>query len=262
MNIDVNSPQKTSIQACQKNYFIFLITGDFSVTLSIFSGRRNPKWLVPATNPNHGKISNLLGIAKKGYFVYNTKAMPARLGFRGFIVQEGMYKHLILGRETMELQELLLNTMPKGLLRGGTRQSVMNTIKTGGVKAGVMNTIKTGGVKAGDAARRSKRYSPPYDPNPWHVSDVVRLCNNCYNYANIKITNNTAEPGAATGQDLLQFTAETVRAAAVSDGLVVLSPHPGPADPVPPAPDGDWHLVALVVEPGSEELYSHWLFSH
>ena len=38
--------------------------------------------------------------------------------------------------------------------------------------------------------------------------------------------------------------------AAMADGLQVLTPPPAPADPVPGAPAGARHLVALFVYPG------------
>ena len=59
-------------------------------------------------------------------------------------------------------------------------------------------------------------------------------------------------PGSGSGQILQQYTFQEVQAAAVRDGLEVLNPQPVANDPVPGAPGGDRHLVALVVDPGSK----------
>jgi len=213
-----------------------IVPGGITVTLSVFSGRRNPHWSLASRDPNYKKITQLLAVARKGGLAYSPNAIPARLGFRGFIVQDQMTVQLIVGRETMELQQLFLKTMPKGLLRGGNLQKVLEAIKIGAVKTAA-------------GAKRFKRYSPPYDPAPWHANQIVTLCNNCYNYATTIRSNNTAMPGSGSGQMLQQYTFQEVQAAAVRDGLEVLNPQPGANDPVPGAPGGDRHLVALVVDP-------------
>ena len=214
----------------------FVIAEGIRVTLSVFSGRRNPHWSVTSRDTNYKKVTQLLAVAKQK----GTKAIPARLGFRGFIVQDKMTSqvHVIVGRDTRELQLVLLETMPKGLLRKGTLKRVVKALRPDAVK-------KAAGKK------RFKRYSPRYDPAPWHANEIVTLCNNCYNYVNIKRTNNTAVPGLGSGYNMETISIGEVLEAAISDGLKILEPHPGDNEPVPEAPGGDRHLVALVVAEGS-----------
>ena len=199
--------------------------------MAIFSGRRDPVWSIPAT----GKIKQLLDSARKQGFAYYTKYIPARLGFKGFVVKEGKHAQLFVGQKTTELQLLLLQTIPKRLLKSGTYKMVEKAIRSGKVKA------------EGDS-RKYKRYAPPYNPEQWNANDFVMICNNCYNYATDQFLNNTAVPG---NLDLDEpMTGQTVKDAAVRDGLEVLHNHPTPADPVPAPPADNRHLVALVVEPG------------
>ena len=184
----------------------------------------------------------LLNTAKKRHVAYSLAAMPARLGFRGFIVQELLMKTMVIvGRETTELQLQLLKTMPGGLIPRGNYQNVLQAISKGAVKAQAFGA-------------RGKRYTPPYDPAPWSANNFIQRCNNCYNYANIVMTNNTAEPGSGTGQAFQRCTPAEIESAATRDGLQRLNPQPGASDPVPGDPGGSRHLVALVVDPGKSKL--------
>src|SRR5262249_10256551 len=74
--------------------------------------------------------------------------------------------------------------------------------------------------------------------------------NNCYNYANNKVTNTFAQPGRGSGSMFATLTGQDVGAAAVRDGLESLASAGAPQEtPI------DGHFVALVIWPGQDY---HW----
>ena len=199
----------------------------------VFSGMPDPVWTIPAS-----QISGTLAGVKS----YDPMNMPARLGFRGFVLQKGKYAQLIVGRETMALQQQLLKTMPKGLLQGTIIKEIETDIKSGTVKAETVQSADT---------VRSKRNAPAYEPGSWEsFQKEIQVCNNCYNYANNKKTQTVAQPGYAHAyQPYLNETQDfgsAVKEAAIKDGLIV-----GPdVFPTGPWPNVQGHVVALVSRPG------------
>lgn len=223
------------------------------MTLAVFSGRKDPSWTVPSTNPFFTEIQSLLLAARnaKPKLTYPPEEMPSRLGYKGFLVQDTATKltELIVGRETLELQQLLLKTMPKDQLPGPFLQKVLMEMKTVAAPSGL------------------KRDSPDYKPGDWNGNHNILTNNNCYNYANDRVTNTFAQPGrgAAMAANQIQnpdqynlpMNPATVRIRAVNDGLQVVNLPPPPQGPfpqeppIPNVPAGTKHLVALVVEPGN-----------
>ena len=94
---------------------------------------------------------------------------------------------------------------------------------------------------------KQKRYAYPFDATPWGTP--IQWVNNCYNYANNKITNTFAQPGRGSGGRCLLPTNECERNAALNVGLENLDTYPL-GQPVSRATNGKRHLVALVVDPG------------
>ena len=196
----------------QKSEFFHSFTaGDIKVTLAVFSGRADPEWMVFSSDTvNYNAIQKLLGDAR-GKFLYLPEQMPPRLGYKGFLVQEGKEEHLILGGETMQLQLLLLSTLPAGFLLKDDIEDIKVDIASGTIKAEV------------DGARL-KRYAHPFDRFGVWGNKRAKLCNNCYNYANIRISSNYAQPGFGSGQRFTEYTTANIVAAAVRDGLEALNP--------------------------------------
>lgn len=66
--------------------------------------------------------------------------MPARLGYKGFLVKDKTMStpELIIGPETLDLQKLLLETCPEDVLSEGTRERVWQAINDGNVRAGLL----------------------------------------------------------------------------------------------------------------------------
>jgi hypothetical protein len=89
--------------------------------------------------------------------------------------------------------------------------------------------------------------APPYNPGPWNTPSVQPR-NNCYNYANDRITNTFAQPGRGTGAPISPPpTCANVTPAAQRDGLRSV---PNVAASIP----NRWY-VALVIWPGRDY---HW----
>ena len=219
------------------------------MTLALFSGRPDPQWPVKSTNPNFKEIQRLLVEARNGKLTNSPDDTPAKLDFKGFLVQDAarpQQSELIVGPKTMKLQQLLLKTMPKGMIPDKIYTDVLQEISTGAVAADVDGT---------------KRFIPTYFPSNWNGNRRILGRNNCYNYANDIVTNTFAQPGRGTalaaGLPYIPppMTAAAVQAEAVNDGLQVVNiprPPQGPfrQNPLPWPPRGPRHLVALAVSPG------------
>ena len=116
-------------------------TGDLKLTLGIFSGRPDPEWQVLTSDPNYKEIERLLEIARASGFIYRQKDMPPRLGYKGFLVHntenQKAQSELVVGPQTVELQQLLLKTTPDGLLPKEFCKKISEEINSGTVKANV-----------------------------------------------------------------------------------------------------------------------------
>ena len=98
--------------------------------------------------------------------------------------------------------------------------------------------------------------STRFEPEKWNT-DFVKDHNNCYNYANNRITDTFAQPGRAGNCEGIVMTNGTdVEKRAKCDGLkTVLAPH------LNTLPSHQWNLVALVFwppTPGSDKFDFHW----
>ena len=200
-----------------------------NITLVVFCCVRDPQWQAALSAPDYQAIQ-AQGLSPD--------CIPAKLGYKGFLVQDALGERLIVGTDVqrIHLQQHLLQTMPSGLIPDDLRQRVSNEIGNVSADCGVVT--------------RRKRLAPPFGPFVWNHPTLTRRNNNCYNYANIKITNTYAQPGRGGNQMFIQLTGLDVSFAAIRDGLQILIPQPGAGAPVPGPPAGQQHLVALFVDPG------------
>lgn len=80
------------------------------------------------------EIERLLSIARSGNFVYSFEDMPARLGYKGFLLRDATKANaepeLIIGSHTAQLQQLLLKTMPENILSENLRSKISKEIGT------------------------------------------------------------------------------------------------------------------------------------
>ena len=70
--------------------------------MAIFSGRPDPYRVVDTNYPKDTQVQQLLGQAKKTRTAYNPDFMPARLGYKEYVIREGAMKQSesIMGHET------------------------------------------------------------------------------------------------------------------------------------------------------------------
>jgi len=202
-------------------YFVKEISGLIGVTLAVFSGVSDPHWVIQPTN----EIIKLYGAASKQNLLLEVDDMPSRLGYKGLIVQEESNEFLVLGPKTVQLQTQLFLSMPANLVP----DKVYNR---------VLKTIKEGSVQPVEAQQRRKRYAPPFNAGPWTGQHEKK--NNCYNYANQKLTDTFAQPGRGSNAMYAAITKERIRLASLSDGLQNAANGN--------TPGGERHVVALVVE--------------
>ena len=91
---------------------------------------------------------------------------------------------------------------------------------------------------------------PPFNPGKWNNDPNVMRSNNCYNYANDRITNTFAQPGKGSGQiGPYPPTCAGTGAAAQRDGQIPVSS----ASSTP----AEGHFIALVIKPTPRQDY-HW----
>ena len=228
------------------------------MTLLIYSGLPDPVWTIGSQNEKFQQIKELLDNARAKGNIFGYKNIPPLLGFRGFLVQQsGAHgEELILGKETGDLQKLLLDTMPKESIKDNLRQKILQAIDLGAVSPKVPDATQDSlaPVSSQVPSKEDKggvgviqHYAPKYNPDRWNKIQVILQNNNCYNYANQKITNSFAQPGYASGYKPYPYpmTPGNVIKACESDGLVKMDVDP--SAPCPKAPPQPNCLIALFV---------------
>lgn len=217
------------------------------MTLAIYSGVPNPVWSVGPGHKSFEKIKKHLSKARIKGNICACQHMPAILGYKGFLVHppEAKEAELCVGQETKELQKCLLETMPEGLMSKALCEKILQAIDTTRVPHPSNVPLKTQEVSS---AEKIQHYAPKLNLDRWNSEALIQENNNCYNYANDKITNSFAQPGTASGHPFQALTQEEVLKASESDGLVKVDV--GPDGAVPEAPEQPNCLVALFVSEG------------
>lgn len=224
------------------------------VTLDVFSGRRNPSWILSEEHSRElfgrlGSIRDLTlqkpataagGVGYRGFDVVDLSAggqVGRSVYIAGGIAETGAGRPNLELRSG-ELEHWLLGTAAAGACDDAVVQHVKATIE----QAGHPGTHEVGnGCPPCVAAQ-----APSYEPWLWNTP-AVQPYNNCYNYANDQITNTFAQPGRGSGHPFDELTCDAVSAAAQSDGLV---PSPNFSNPL----SKGWY-VALVIWPNMDY---HW----
>lgn len=226
------------------------------MTLVIYSGVPDPVWSVHSGHRSCEKMKEHLRRARDTRTILRHQHMPAILGYKGFLVHppEAEEPELVVGQDTKELQKLLLETMPEGLVSKELRQKILQAIESTRASSASFEAQRASPQEVSQAPRRGdipekiQHYAPELNLDRWNTEALVRLNNNCYNYANDKITNSFAQPGTASGRPYTQITPEALLQASISDGLLKMDVKP--EAPCPEAPEQPNCLVALFVAPG------------
>lgn len=106
--MNASIPYVLNLAHTGKSFFFFAET--LSVTLVIRSGRRDESWKVQSSHPKFQEVKQLLNQASCDGHAKTRKDMRSRLGYRGLLVQ--LPEVLIDGDQTLNLQKLLLDTIP------------------------------------------------------------------------------------------------------------------------------------------------------
>ena len=224
------------------------------VTLQLYSGRSNPTWELTEAQEHEWKER------MRGKRVVTDKASPARagrLGYRGFTVYTVGDLELplrtivfdgILDRGDSLLQNFLDGESELELFLLGTTGPALTDGQRDIVAEQIAKNVHGG--SASSIQKFALKLVPPYNPGKWNNDLLIRVNNNCYNYANDKITNTFAQPGKGSGQVApFPYTCSGSTAASQRDRQVsIANPNSTPAQ---------GHHIALVVWPGANGDY-HW----
>lgn len=228
------------------------------VTLNIYSGRPDPTWVLDSEQTQE-LLERVDGIATEsnlkpgviprlgynGFTVFGPSSFsnqPVTLRIEGGVVNLGENSPSRVESER-EIEAWLLQTAGDGI-GSEAYQHALNEIAKPVTDQAVLR-----GAGRAKCPPNVTDDAPPYNPGMWNVPGILEN-NNCYNYANDKITNTFAQPGRASGNLWVPPpTCAGVQASAQSDGLV-----PSPNFSGPLGPGKGWY-VALVIWP--EEDY-HW----
>ena len=236
------------------------------MTLAIYSGVPDPVWTIdPRRHRNFSKIKEHLDRARNEGKSYRHDHMPSIVGYKGFLVhppgaedaedaEDAKDAEWVVGHETKELQKLLVETMPKGLILDTLHEKILMAIESTSFHLQTESLSHIEGSKAPITRHKVdgkiQHYAPELNLDLWNSTPTVQSRNNCYNYANDKITNSFAQPGTGSGlpYDRFHLTRKEILAASERDGLVKLDV--AKEDPCPKAPEQPNCLVALFVAEG------------
>lgn len=222
------------------------------VTVHMYSGIPNPvfeltpeqeKTLAESLSSRDQKTlqqspSSMGMLGYRGFEVNSTKseAMPQKsLVFDG-IVDVGETDEPNFIDADSSIESMLLE-FAAPTLDDEERSHIEETIQKN-VSGGIANSLKDFQLMA----------VPPLNLGKWNNDPNVKRNNNCYNYANDKITNTFAQPGRGSGQiGPYPPTCQGTGSAAERDGQITVSS----ASSTP----AQGHFVALVIWPGRDY---HW----
>lgn len=218
-----------------------------TVTLHVFSGRPDPTWEL--SSPQAQELVDRLA---KMHTTTLSKppGLVGRLGYRGFSInsvqeprlEPHIYTHagvVDFARFEMnrisnspELEDWLLSTA------GTAVDDQIRHYVSGDLQGANLHTLPAQFVPFA---------VPVFDAGKWNNDPTIRTRNNCYNYANDKITNTFAQPGRGSGLMYTSIDCGNVGSAAQRDGQI-----PIPSVQSTPA---QGHYIALVIWPGADY---HW----
>lgn len=225
------------------------------VTLDMYSGLPNPSWEL--TDNEAKKLAEMLSKNRTP----STTTSPSsigRLGYRGLIISsqnndiipnnmrvfDGVMEVASVEipnyiDQDSDVETFLLETAGTSL-REDELQYIQQEVQKN-VSGGIANSLSGYELMA----------IPPYDPGKWNNNPTVLQNNNCYNYANDKITNTFAQPGLGSGQvGPYPPSCSGTGAAAVRDKQISI-----PSPDITPA---EGHIIALVVSTTPGFFDYHW----
>lgn len=214
------------------------------VTALMYSGRPNPTWeLTPEQAKN---LKQILG-EKREITLEMSSLATGLLGYTGFMIEsyelslpskafcfDGIVdlvdqKQLNFVDKDSKLESFLLDT-------GST---TLNSEETDYISSEISKNFKGGIASKNKELRETFELLavPPFDPGKWNIPSI-QPNNNCYNYANDKITNTFAQPGRGSGSTIVDAKCATVSPASKRDGQISVS--------AAASTPSEGHFIALV----------------
>lgn len=240
------------ILMAKRKFFMSII-----VTLDMYSGRQNPSWEL--SDADAKKFIKMMS-KKKEIATTTSPGSLGKLGYRGLVVTHSaapVVSDIMQLRVFDGIVEPASLTAPNIIDNDSEVETFLIETAGGSLGADELNYIKgeveknvKGGV-ANSFLQYKMLAAPPYNPSKWNSSEAVRLSNNCYNYANDKITNTFAQPGKGSGQEgPYPPSCPDTGQAAVRDGQIVVKN--------PDVTPSDGQIVALVVSSTPGFFDYHW----
>ena len=228
------------------------------VTLDIFSGRPNPVWQL--TEQQDSELAEKLTSART-LTTQRPSGVFGGLGYRGFVISrsvddprgpmrftahEGVLDHGFGAPN--QIDDIGLKSWLAGTAGTQVPQEVLEHVTSQIAVPQRTPLFQLPKVAPARCPPNHAADAPTYNPGMWNTP-AVQPHNNCYNYANDRITNTFAQPGRATGHQATVMACPNVLAGATSDGLHSV---PNFAGVLPKG--GGWY-VALVIWPNADY---HW----
>ncbi|MEX3957620.1 hypothetical protein [Trinickia sp. EG282A] len=218
-----------------------------TITLHIFSGRADPSWEL-----SDAQIRELADRIKKISKTTLLKpiGVTGLLGYRGFSVvavrEKSLDPHIYIHDGIVDLDRFNINLIEDNHdLEAWLLSTAGLTVPDDVVK--VVQSEFSRSVWKGLSTPFSPFSVPPFDPGKWNNDPNIRQHNNCYNYANDKITNTFAQPGLGSGVMYTAFDCGNVGSASQRDGQSQVGP--------PSTTPAQGHFIALVIWAGYD---FHW----
>jgi hypothetical protein len=225
------------------------------VTLNVFSGRPNPSWTISeeeaadlegriariADHSNLKALEPLAGLGYRGFSIRRDESPYSRHIYAGIVDPGHGIPSLIAGDR--EVEQWLLSSARTTIgesIAAHVRDQLARPTSAAAFRGPLSSAVPCPVCHAADA--------PVYNPALWNTP-TVQPHNNCYNYANNRITNTFAQPGRATGHPITALSCAGTTPSAQSDGLVPAANFSGALG------TGQGSYVALVIWPGNDY---HW----
>jgi hypothetical protein len=213
------------------------------VTLHVFSGRPDPAWEL-TENQAVELAEHLRSINKTT--LLKPPGIVGSLGYRGFSINSVrekdfapmMYIHAgVVDRARFGANLLADDTELERWLLSTAGQSIDETLNK------YVNQELSSSNLSDSLSNAVTLDMPPYDSGKWNDDIEILINNNCYNYANNKITNTYAQPGRGSGRVYTVYACGTddddVASASIRDGQIPIDPPSG----IP----AQGHFIALVL---------------
>lgn len=233
------------------------------VTVQMYSGVEDPTWELTAEQE---RLLHEMLVKDKEMSLQQSPAGLGRLGYRGFEIHS-------TGAGDIPLRALVFDGIldigetdqPNFLDADSEVEMFLLDIAGDSLQEEEKEYIKseiaknsTGGT-ASSVSGITLLAVPPFNPGKWNNDPNVKRYNNCYNYANDRITNTFAQPGKGSGQTgPYPPTCAGTGSAAQRDGQIPVSS----ASSTP----AEGHFITLVIWPGRDyhwyRLDSNAMWSH